>query len=174
MKKMINIRNGVIIILCLTIVFMGIGFVVLSVELDKEKKEKKLFNVSFTSVELESSTKGDKIEPNGNVLITNKGKMLEMNFTLNTPHDELSYLITISNLGTIDAKIVDLFENPNYQETKNKNMIDPVTITHTDMDGKVIEAGGTRELRLTVYYNPSLISGKRSFNYSLGLFAESA
>ncbi len=173
MKKMINIRNSVIIILCVTIICMGVGFIVLSMKLENEKNEVEKFSVSFKNVRKNSSTKGGKINPSGDVNIIAEGKELDMNFTLNNAHDEISYNVSVVNEGTMDAIIVDLMESPNYKDSKFSSMIDPVTITYNDIIGRELKPGEEVELKITVFYNPSTINGVRSFNYKLGLVTES-
>ncbi len=172
MKKMISVRNGVIIALCITIICMGIGFIVLSVELDKQKKEVNSFDVSFMSYSKVSSTKGGKIDPKGKLEIVNDGKELDMNFTLNAAHDELSYDVVIRNNGTISAEIVDLMASPDYTSYKFSSLLDPVTITTNDLIGRELEPGEETDLKLTLYYNPSTLTGVRSFNYKLGLITK--
>ena len=39
MKNMLNIKNSIILVLCITIICMGIGFIVLSLELKSKQKE---------------------------------------------------------------------------------------------------------------------------------------
>ncbi len=173
MKTMINIRNSVIIVLCVTIVFMGIGFIVLSMKLEDKINDVGKFDVSFTNVTKDSSTKGGTINPSGNVEISEEGKELDMSFILNTAHDEISYSVTIKNEGTLDAVIVDLMESPDYDDSKFNSMIDPVTITYNDVIGKELKPGEEVVLKLTVFYNPSTIVGTRNFNYKLGLVTKS-
>lgn len=172
MKKMISVRNGVIIALCMTIICMGIGFIVLSVELEKEKKEASFYDVSFATVEKVSSTKGGKVDPEGNIEILKSGKELDMKFTLNVAHDELAYDVSIKNNGTIPAEIVDLMGSPDYSSYNFSSLIDPVTITTNDIIGREIEPGEEINLRITLYYNPSTLKGSRSFNYKLGLITK--
>lgn len=174
MKRMINIRNSVIIILCITIICMGIGFIIISMKLEEEKNEIRSFDVSFKNVNKDSSTKGGNINPSGDVKIEALGKELDMDFVLNSAHDELSYSVTIKNEGTLEAEIVDLMESPNYKDTKFNSLIDPVTITYNDIIGRKLKAGEEITLKITVFYNPSTITGVRKFNYKLGLITKSA
>lgn len=169
MKKMISVRNGVIIALCVAIICMGMGFIVLSVELEKEKKEISYFDVSFSNVSKVSSTKGGLINPDGSVEILKNGKELDMKFTLNVAHDELVYNVTIKNNGTIPAEIVDLMGSPDYSSYSFNNLIDPVTITTNDLIGKELAPGEETDLNISLYYNPSTKTGSRSFNFKLGL-----
>ena len=45
MKKMINIRNSVIIIMAVTVIFLVIGFIILSMELKKQNDEIKFKSI---------------------------------------------------------------------------------------------------------------------------------
>lgn len=169
MRKMISIRNGVIIVLCITIICMGIGFIVLSMELEKMKNAVNSFDVSFKSYSKVSSTKGGLFNPEGNLNIVKDGKELEMEFILNTAHDELVYDVVIKNNGTIAAEIVDLLASPDYSNYRFNTLIDPVSIEMNDLIGRVLEPGEEVDLKIALYYNPSKLTGKRSFNYKLGL-----
>ena len=172
MKKMISVRNGVIIALCMTIICMGIGFIVLSVELEKSKKAVSSYDVSFTSVSKVSSTKGGMIDPEGYINVIKDGKELDMQFTLNVAHDELTYNVVIKNKGTIPVEIVDLMESPDYSSNNFNGLIDPVTITVNDLIGREIAPGEETDLKINLYYNPSTLKGSRSFNYKLGLITK--
>ena len=46
MKKNINIRNIIIVMLCITIILMGLGFAFLASRLDDEKNKVDTFDVS--------------------------------------------------------------------------------------------------------------------------------
>ena len=50
--KNINIKNSIILVLCITIICMGIGFVVLSIELKSKQKETSIFDIIYTDVEI--------------------------------------------------------------------------------------------------------------------------
>ena len=115
MKNMINIRNSVIIILCMTIVVLGIGFIVLSVELKKKSDETYTSNLVFSNIKKTSSVKGSDKEPKSKAEITSSGYELDMNFNLNSSHDEVTYLATIKNKGTLPVEVVDVMESPNYR-----------------------------------------------------------
>lgn len=172
MVKMINIRNSIITILCVTIIFMAIGFIVLSVKLDNKSKEIDSYNLVFKSVKMDSSTKGGNINPRGNIDIVANGKELDMNFILNNANDEVSYIVKIKNEGTTKALIVDLLASPDYRNEKYKNEIDPVTITYNNIVGKKLKPSEEIDLNIIIHYNPSLKTGVRSFNYKLGLISE--
>jgi hypothetical protein len=153
---------------------MAIGFILLSIKLENLEKEVNSFDVSFTKVTKTSSVKGGTIDPIGTVDLVKNQKELDMTFTLNNPHDELSYNCIIKNNGTTSAEIIDIMESPDYSSTYYKNLISPVTITHTNLNGKVIEAGEEIELKITVIYNPTTLTvSKKTINYKLGIIAKS-
>lgn len=174
MKKMINIRNSIIIVLCVAIIFMAIGFAFLSMQLTDLKKEEPNFNLSFVKIKSQPSAKGGIVEPIGTHSITNNGKEINMNFTLNVPNDELAYSIVIKNEGNIPAQIIDIKENPDYtNDVTAMNQIYPVTITRSDLIGKVLEPGEEEEMKLVVLYNPSAKKIKKEISYQLYLIAAS-
>lgn len=174
MKNMIHIRNSVIIILCVTIICLGIGFSVLAIRLKSEKDKVYSVDVSFVDISKSSSVKGSTIEPIGIAEVLNSQKELKFHFTLNSTHDEISYTAIIRNNGTLDAEIVDILESPDYHESSFEKTIYPVSITMSDLKGKVIPAGGEVELKIVAYYNPASVAvSKKEFDYKLGLIVKS-
>ena len=170
MKKLLNIRNSVIIILCITIICMAIGFIVISV--DYTKKSNGLnYNVIFNNIKKTSSVKGSNTDPKGEVKIVDDSE-IEMKITMNAPHDELSYIATIENESTVPIEIVDVIESPNYKLDSFKKLINPVTITLTDVKGKVIQPNETLDLKIVFYYN-SGSTGTKTFDYKIGLITKS-
>lgn len=174
MKKMIQIRNNIITILCVTIVLLGIGFIVLSIELEHKKDEVHSYNVSFIDVSKKSSVKGSNIEPIGKAEIMEDGKEIEMSFTMNAFHDELVYVTNIKNEGTIPVEIVDIIESPDYSLESFKKLISPVSVSLTNIKGKIILPGETVELKITAYYNPNDSQvAKKTIPYKIGLITKS-
>lgn len=174
LMKMIKNRNIVIIILCITIILMGIGFIFLSMELKHEKESADKFNVVFNSVTKQSSVKGSSKEPTSEVNISSAGKVLNMRFSLFAAHDELTYIIKIKNKGTLPAKIVDINKNPDYDMETYKSLISPVTITTNDIEGRILEPKEEIDLKLVIYYNPSINKNiNKNFDYNLSLITES-
>lgn len=172
MKKLLNIRNSVIIILCITIICMAIGFIIISIDYTKKSKKNLSYNVSFSSIKNLSSVKGSTIEPKGKVKIVDNKSEIEMEITMNAPHDELSYLATIENKSTVPIEIVDIMESPDYKLDSFKKLINPVTVTLSDIEGKVIEPKETVDLKIVFYYN-SPSSGTKTFDYKIGLITKS-
>ena len=172
MKKMINIRNSVIVILCITIICMAIGFIVISVDYTKNKNMDLSYNVVFTKIKQKSSVKGSNTEPKGKVLINDDSTEIEMNITMNSPHDELSFIATIENDSTVPIEILDIMESPDYKLASFKKLINPVTITLSDVKGKVLKPNETLDLKIVFYYNGNA-SGTKTFDYKIGLITKS-
>lgn len=172
MKKMINIRNSIIIILCVTIIFMAVGFIVISVDYTKNKNKDMSYNVVFDNIKELSSVKGSNTEPKGKVEINDDSTEIEMNITMNSPHDELSYITTIENKGTVPIEILDVMESPDYKLDSLKKLIHPVTITISDIEGKVIKPKEKIDLKIVFYYNTGG-SGVKNFDYKIGLITRS-
>lgn len=172
MKKMINIRNSVIIILCITIICMAIGFIIISVDYTKNKNKDLKYNVVFNSIKKTSSVKGSNTEPIGKVSINDDSTEIEMNITMNSYHDELSYTATIENEGTVPIEILDVMESPDYKLDSFKKLITPVTIKLSDIKGKVIKPNETLDLKIVFYYS-SKDSGIKNFDYKIGLITRS-
>ncbi len=174
MKKMLYIRNNIIIILCVTIVLMAIGFVALSVRLKAYQEKEESFNVVFYDVSKQSSIKGSSKAPIGETSIDSSGKVLNMNFSMFAAHDELTYVTTIRNKGTLPAKIIKVLKNPDYSIETYKNLIHPVSITTSDIDGRTLLPGEELEYKITIYYNPSVNKNTtKNFSYNLALITES-
>ena len=171
MKNMINIRNSVIIILCITIICMAMGFIIISVNYTKKSKDIS-YSVVFTDIKQLSSVKGSDKSPNGKTKINNTKSEIEMNITMNAPHDELSYLATIENKGNIDIEILDIMESPDYKLSSFKNIINPVSINITDLKGRVLKPKEKINLKVVFYYN-SGNKGIKTFDYKLGLITKS-
>lgn len=173
MKNMIKTRNSIIIILCLTIIFLSVGFILVSTKL-KQLKDNNTYNVVFENVKLTNSVKGLTISPTSTAKIINNKQEVSMKFTLNAPHDEISYKVSITNKGTLPAKIIDIMESPDYKEQYFNKMISPVTISLTDIKNKVIEPEETIDLKIIVYYNPSINPPTpKEFTYKIGLITKS-
>ena len=174
MKNLSTIRNGLIMILCCTVVCMGIGFIVLSLELKKEKEKEDSFHVVFSKIEKTSSVKGSNAEPKGKIEIVNQGLELDMEFQLKAVHDEVTYLATIHNDSSMTAQIIGIVESPDYSEERYSKLITPIVISHSDVEGKILPPGEDTTLKITVYYPP----GKGDFNgkiipYRIGLLSKS-
>jgi hypothetical protein len=151
---------------------MAIGFIVISIDYTKRNNEDLSYNVSFTNIEKLSSVKGSTIEPKGKVKINDNSNEISMQITMNSPHDELSYTATIENQGSVPVEILDIMESPDYSIPTFKNLIDPVTVTLSDVKGKIIPPHETLKLKIVFYYNSGNASTK-TFDYKIGLITRS-
>lgn len=174
MKKLINIRNLIIVILCLTIISLGIGFAFLSIELEKRSDKNLIFDVSITSVRQNTSIMGGTISPTATHTITDNKKTISTQMSLYAPYDEVSYTITIENTGTIPAEISDIIETPNYlKDSVAMNDIYPVEVNHIDIVGKVLEPGESIDLTIAATYKQAATITPKTFNYQLSVISKS-
>lgn len=175
MKNMIRIRNSLIIVLCITIVLLGIGFIVLSVRLKQKNDETPVLKTVFTKFNKTSSVKGSDKEPTSKAEIINSGSEVEMKFKLNSAHDEITYVGIIENQGNLPCEIVDVMESPDYNNSELQKLIYPVSITMNNIKGKIIPPGEKYELKIVVYYNvrDNVVSTPKEFTYKIGLITKS-
>lgn len=154
MKNLVKTRNWIIIILCLTIVCLGIGFAVLSVELKKERIEAPRYAVEFTKASMKTPVQGGIKTPTALSEITNSSQTINIEFNLYAPHDEIGYKIVIKNTGNMKAEIINLVEKPDYildyQEALN---IYPVKISHNDIIGRILSPGEEIELNIVAIFD---------------------
>ena len=170
LTERINIRNLVIVFLCITVIIMAIGYSILSIEL---KKDDPVFKVSFTEVEQTSSVKGGTTNPEAVFKIDKLGQRVDFSFVLNNPYDELIYEIKIKNEGNIPIEIKDIIEIPEY--TKNSDLIaklEPIKISYNDITEIILAPDEETELNLVVQYGQGS-PGQRNFDYALVLIAGS-
>ena len=160
MKKF-GVKNIIIVFLCLTIIFLCVGFALLSKELENVKNKKHEYDVVFESIEKVNSVKGGTYEPVSEAVIVKEGKEIDFKYKLYVTNDEITYNVVIKNNGTYKVKVLDLLESPNLSTGLNK-LITPVTITYSDIIDKELEPDEKLDLKIVVTYNPStMISGLR-------------
>ena len=171
MKKF-GVKNIIIVFLCLTIIFLCVGFALLSKELENVKNKKHEYDVVFDSIEKVNSVKGGTYEPVSEAVIVKEGKEIDFKYKLYVTNDEITYNVVIKSNGTYKVKVLDLLESPNLSTGLNK-LITPVTITYSDIIDKELEPDEKLDLKIVVTYNPStMISGLREFSYTLGLITK--
>ena len=177
MKKKDRVKNTIIVVLCVTIIFMGIGFMVLSMRLEGYRSEEEVFDVRFTSVRLLSSIKGGEKEPRGTLSIEDTGKILDMDFSLFKEHDQVDYEVIIKNEGTVEASIVSLFSSPDFRSKEMIQSLYPVTISISDISGKLLEPGEETTVKISAIYNSVpedvLLDDKIDLSGKIGIIAES-
>lgn len=172
MKKNFNVRNLIIVMLCITIICMGIGFVYLSVLLQNEYNKIENFDVSIIKVEADTPIKGGIASPVGSKVISNEGKTVDFTLTLNVPGDELAYTLTLKNTGTLPAKIINIIEYPECSnKAENSEFIKPIIITRTEIKNKVLEPDEEIELKVVASYGKTNTVIQKTLSYQLTVIA---
>lgn len=176
MKKKIDVKNIIIVVLCITIIAMGIGFIVLSLGMEGLKNGEKKFDVRFSSFHKLSSIKGGVENPSGAFEIKNSGKVLDMNFLLYQEHDEVDYEVVVRNAGDMKAKIISLFASPDFSNSEVAKEILPVSIQISDISGKILDPGEETTIKISAFYHPGTNLKTSKFiqvSGQLGILAES-
>ena len=175
MKSNINTKNTIIVVLCITIILLCIGFSYLAMKVDFKKKNELKFNVDFYKVEELTPVQGGKKKPTVLSSITNSKKTINMQFDLYAPRDEISFKIIIKNTGDIPAQIINLVETPDYINNENsaKNIY-PVKISHNDIIGEVLEPDQEVVLTVVAYFNYKEQAKKITIPYQISILAASS
>ena len=174
MERLLKTRNYIIIILCLTIVSLGIGFALISMQLNNNKNNKPHFSVDFIKTEPRTPVQGGNIAPTVATSITNSNQTINLEFNLYAPRDEIGSKIIIKNTGNIPAEIINLLEKPDYlTDSAAIASISPVKITHNNIIGKVLQPNEELELNIiaTFDFNSQPINIK--VPYQLSIIAKS-
>ncbi len=165
-------KNGIMIILCSTIICMAIGFTCVSMQLKKKNQDQERFDVSFTKITEQTKVKGGSKEPTGTTSITNRNKTVNIEFSLNEPRDELGYTMIIKNTGTIKAEIINIMTTPDYiHNSKEQEIIDPVMINQNDIIGKILEPNEEIKLKITAIYKIGKTTTAKKIPYQITLIA---
>ena len=172
MKKLKNIKTIIIVLLSITVIFMGIGFMFLSMKLDQETKKERKYDVVITNVKTLTSIQGGETPPTSTRKIINEEKTIKFDFVLNSPKDELAYNITLKNIGNLPAKIIKLISTTDYiNNTIQKLDIEPVTITVTELENKILEPEEKIDIKVIVKRNVSNIETELHIPYELTVLA---
>lgn len=140
-------KNVVIIALCLTLIFMGVGFAALSQNINIEAKGtvsgKTAWDVHYASFALNGkggNAADTTAEPTGgNDKYLDAAKTTaKVSFTLTAPGDYVEYKGTIANFGSIDAKLNTYTSSFN---TNNEYVTKTITI-----GGESIVANASNEV----------------------------
>lgn len=153
MKKLIKNKNLIIIILCITIICLSLGFSFIAFQLKERESKNKIYDVSIVKIKEGTAIKGGAVLPKGESKIKDNGKTAEFSFTLTNPKDSLTYIITIKNNGNLKAKIDGLAESPDYlNDNDQANFILPVIINHNDITNQELNPGEEINLTVTVEF----------------------
>lgn len=143
MREKIKLETTIILVLSITIVFIGIGFIYLSMKLNQAKETKEKYEVNITKIVKGNIINGSNksIETDSEIIDNKKTAKFKLN--LKNVKDSVSYTIVIKNTGTLSAQIDNIIERNNFP----KNL---VTIKYNDIVGEVIEPGDEIEMDLNV------------------------
>lgn len=143
MREKIKLETTIILLLSITIVFVGIGFIYLSMKYNSVKKTKEKYEVNITKIIKGNVINGSNKHITTNSEITDNKKTAKFSLNLKNNKDSVSYIIVIKNTGSLSAQIDNIIERTNYSK-------DLVTIKYNDIVGEVIEPGDEIELELNV------------------------
>lgn len=168
MKKLVKNKNLIIIILCITIILLSVGFTLISMRLANQ--EKNIYDVEIVNIQQGTAIRGGTTLPTGEANITNNGKTADFTFQLSTPNDTLTYIITIKNNGNLKAKIDGLAESPDYLTDNNQaNSILPVIINHNDIINQELNPGEEINLTITAEFASSGQATKKTVPYKVSI-----
>lgn len=172
MKKLIKNRNLIIMILCITIIILCIGFTLISIKLKEKDAEGKIFEVEIVNIQEGTAMKGGTVLPTGTYKIENNGKTANFTFNLTSPKDMLTYVITIKNNGNVKAKIDGLSESPDYMYDNNQaNSILPVIINHNDITSQELNPSEEIKLTVTVEFSSSAQAMNKTVPYKISVLS---
>ena len=174
MKNLIKTRNWIIVVLCLTIVCMGVGFAVLSMKLENQNNTGSIFAVEFVKAEKRNQVQGGIQPPTITSSITDANQTINIEFNLYSPRDEIRYRITIKNTGNIEAEIINLIEKPDYAtDSLAANSILPVKISHNNIVGKILPPGEEIELNIIAMFDYNAPQTSVKIPYQISIIARS-
>ena len=170
MKKIIRNKNIIILLLCITIIVLSIGFALISMRLSERIKNDKIYEVEIVNIQEGTAIKGGTILPTAVSDITNNGKTASFTFSLSAPDDTLTYIITIKNNGNLKAKIDGLSETPDYINNDNAaNDIYPIILNHNDIKNQELNPGEEIKLTITVQFANSGVSINKTVPYEVSI-----
>ncbi len=165
MKKKLRTKNLIITILSITIVFLVIGFIYLSITINNISKAN--YDVSITKVEEGTKIKGGKTSPTATYNIENNNKTIDFNFKLNSVNDSLTYKVTIKNNGNLDAKIDNIVENI------DSVALSLVSIKHNDIKEEILKPGEKLTLTITVTTTSVIMPLPKNISYQISILTSS-
>lgn len=156
MKRLVKNKNILIIILCITIILLSIGYALIAIRLKEREATDKIYDVSITNIQEGTAIRGGESLPTSKSNITNGNKTADFTFNLQNPGDTLTYIITIKNNGNLKAKIDGLAESPDYINNDDEaSRISPVIINHNDITNQELNPGEEINLTITVEFSNS-------------------
>lgn len=142
-NKKVRLESVIILILSITIIFVAIGIMYLSIKLDNCNKTKSRYEVKVVKVVKETVIGGSNNSVKTNYELADKNKTVKFSLNLSDAKDFVSYTVVIKNTGTLPAKIDNILEKTNYQS----NLLN---IKYNDIIGDIIEPGDEIELSISI------------------------
>lgn len=144
-------KNIIIGLLFTIITFMGIGFATLYSELQIEggTSLSNTWNVQITNIEvLNSSDNANAGNPTFNATAAN------FNASLSAPGDYVSYKITVTNLGSIDAVLTSIEEG--FESLETDSIVYTLAEENPDLNSPLI-SGSTHTFVVTATYKEEAV-----------------
>ncbi len=172
MKRVIKNKNLIIMILCITIILLCVGFILISMELKEKDSKGKMYDVAIVNIQEGTAIKGGTVLPTGTSKIKDNGKTASFIFNLTSPKDALTYIITIKNNGNLKAKIDGLAESPDYLNDNNQaNSILPIIINHNDITDQELNPREEIKLTITVEFSNSGQTMNKTVPYEISILS---
>lgn len=154
MEKERKFRNVLLIVLCVTVFCMSVGFAYMSQLLTINgtlNVTKPTWDIHFASITPSTPAAGNHAVDNSHAL-SNSDHTATFDLTMTAPGDTLTYTLVITNAGTLDAKVNAITVAPT-----SGSKIDAennITVTTTGVAANdVLIAGGTATLVITFTYD---------------------
>lgn len=147
-------KNIIIGLLCATIVFMGIGFAALSsvLTINGTANIASTWNVKITNITVQDTTgKAEAGTPTYNATSAN------FTTTLNEPGDSVTYEVTVTNGGTIDAVLASASEG---FTNSDDDAIEYTLAESNPATNSKLESGQTQKFVVTATYKATAVGDK--------------
>ena len=141
--KNIKVETIIILVLSITVICMGLGFIVINNKLKEEEKVKEKYEVKITKVIKNNTINGSKKTVDTDYNIIDNNKTVEISMNLKDSNDSISYTAIIKNTGTLPAKIDNIIERNNFDKSL-------VSIKQSDIIGDTIEPKDEIELNIDI------------------------
>ena len=172
MKRLVKNKNILIIILCITIILLSIGYALIAIRLKEREATDKIYDVSITNIQEGTAIRGGEVLPTSKSDIINGNKTADFTFNLQNPGDTLTYIITIKNNGNLKAKIDGLSESPDYLNSNTQaNMILPVIINHNDITNQELNPGEEINLTISIEFTSNGLPMEKIIPYKISILS---
>lgn len=147
-----NKKNLMIILLLVSIIFMSVGYAMLSIEIEQKQNyasSDSVWDIKITAI---SSIETQGLAENISATIENNFSA-KFNSSLQTPNDKVAYMINVKNHGTIDAKLSSINIIPSDNQENNISY----SIEGIELD-EVLKSGESKLFTLVAHYDNDIPS----------------